>query len=67
MPYITSPAGATLLHKYEGYEGDPLMKTAIDSILQGTYPNMFNKTYSQSQKSAVETAETFGAAIDAQS
>lgn len=67
LPYITSPAGATLLHKYDGYDGDPLMKTAIDSILQGTYPNMFNKTYSENQRSAVETAETFGAAIDAQS
>ena len=66
IPYITSPQGAILLHKYAGYDGDPVMKNAIDSILQGTYPNMFNKTYSGNQKSAVETAETFGAAISAQ-
>lgn len=63
IPYVTSSDGAVLLDNYE----NNIIKTAVDSILANTYPNMFEKTYASKQKNAIEAAEIFGAAFDAQS
>lgn len=63
VPYITTPAGAILLKEYGT---DVTMQNAINNILQGTYPNMFEKTYSGNTQSAAATAEAFGAAVNTQ-
>ena len=34
LPYSTTPDGAILLNQYDGNNGDPLMRNAINSILQ---------------------------------
>lgn len=64
-PYVTSSNGAILLNQYDNNHN--LLKTAVDSILNKTYPNMFEKTYAHKKKVALESAEIFGAAFDAQS
>ena len=66
LPYNTTPDGAILLNQYDGYNGDPLLRNSINSILQNTYPNMFSHTYATKQKVAIETAEVFGAAVSSQ-
>ena len=49
----------------DGYD-DSLIKNAVDSILANTYPNMFDKTYANKKKSAIENAEIFGQAFSSQ-
>ncbi len=62
IPYITSPSGAVLLTDYQ----DPTLTNAIDSILGEQYSNLYQKTLSTSNRSAVDTAVAFDAAVSPQ-
>ena len=62
IPYVTSSDGAVLLDNYE----NNIIKTAVDSILANTYPNMFEKTYASKQKMQLKL-QRFLSNLDAQS
>ena len=62
VPYVTTPNGAITLNQYS----DNSLKNAVDSILANSYPNMYNKTFSENKKRSVELAEIVKSAVDAQ-
>lgn len=59
VPYITSPNGVALLKDYD----NPSLTNAIDSILAQQYGNLYQKTMASRNRSAIDAAEAFAAAI----
>ena len=62
VPYVTTPNGAITLNQYSNNS----LKNAVDSILANSYPNMYNKTFSENKKRSIELAEIVKSAVDAQ-
>lgn len=58
-PYTTTPSGPVLLADYQ----DPLLTTAIDSILGPHYKNLYHKTLASSGRNAIDAALAFDAAV----
>jgi uncharacterized protein (DUF1501 family) len=59
IPYITDPKGAVLLKDYDG----TAYENAVDSILAQHYGNLYHKTLADSNRSAIDTAVAFDAAV----
>ena len=59
IPYITDPGGAVLLKEYT----DPTFAAAADAILGETYGNLYHKTLVKRNRSAIDTAVAFDAAV----
>ena len=61
VPYVTTPNGAITLNQYSNNS----LKNAVDSPAN-SYPNMYNKTFSENKKRSIELAEIVKSAVDAQ-
>ena len=59
IPYITDYKGTVLLKDYN----NPAYTNAVDSILSQHYGNLFQKTLVGSNRSAIDTAVAFDAAV----
>jgi uncharacterized protein (DUF1501 family) len=59
IPYITDHKGTVLLKDYD----NPAYANAVDAMLAQQYGNLFQKTLSGSNRSAIDTAVAFDAAV----
>lgn len=59
VPYITDYKGTVLLRDYD----NPAYTSAIDGILAEHYGNLFHKTLAESNRSSIDTAIAFDAAL----
>lgn len=59
--YTINKDGSTGLNEYDWHQN---FRTAVDSLLDHEYENLFKKTYSRFTQNAIEAHETFSSAID---
>ena len=60
IPYITAPTGVVKLKDYQG----TAYTNAVDSILAQHYGNIYQKTFAARDRSAIDTAAAFDAALN---
>jgi uncharacterized protein (DUF1501 family) len=60
VPYITDPSGVVKLKDYD----NPAYADAVDSILAQQYGNLYQGKLSSSNRSAIDAAEDFAAALN---